>query len=357
MKPCVYWCWASVPAENYNHTFEPCKALCRWSCITAAGQGDRPPLCHLSCWEDCYGGEVGSICRAAEKTMSAGGKTCNARIKFSFFSSMCTHTQAPGRQEGTGPSGVGWVDRYTRQRVGGRSDWWPSTSRRSQDSVHSCVQNISGLSGGVFNGELKCNIPVQRQVPSWSSTSSRLTAHQHSLSKPIRVGMAGWVHLDLEVWITHTHTHTMMTNTGCATLHLQPGLTCHIEPDGIGGGPSSERLVCLKPEVVVARIAQLHHLNLEGAAGIAAANVAESHNSFDQELNAFFPQQMPARVLALPRASAVRQADLVGVGVVSKLPAAFRSNTKPHHPPDGVTWGKPERRACFKEEQKRSGRL
>lgn len=25
-------------------TFEPCKALYRWSCVTSAGQGDGPPL-------------------------------------------------------------------------------------------------------------------------------------------------------------------------------------------------------------------------------------------------------------------------------------------------------------------------
>lgn len=66
----------------------------------------------------------------------------------------------------------------------------------------------------------------------------------------------------------------MMTNTGCSIL---PGPTCHIEPDGVGGGPSAERLVSLKPKVVVARVAQLHHPDLKGAAGVAAANVAGSH--------------------------------------------------------------------------------
>lgn len=60
-----------------------------------------------------------------------------------------------------------------------------------------------------------------------------------------------------------------------------------MEPDGVGGGPSAERLVRLKPKVVVARVAHLHHPNLKGAAGIAAANIAKTHNSFDQEPNPF----------------------------------------------------------------------
>lgn len=105
---------------RFEHTFEPRKALCRRRCISAAGQGDGPSLCHLSCWEDCYGGEVGSVCRPAEKNMTGGDKTHTTRVKLS--PSICTHTPAPGRQEGTGPSVVGWADRYTRQRVGGRSD-------------------------------------------------------------------------------------------------------------------------------------------------------------------------------------------------------------------------------------------
>lgn len=49
------------------HTFEPCKALYRWSCITGAGQGNWPPLWYLPYWEDCYGSEVRSICRGEEK--------------------------------------------------------------------------------------------------------------------------------------------------------------------------------------------------------------------------------------------------------------------------------------------------
>lgn len=127
-----------------------------------------------------------------------------------------------------------------------------------------------------------------------------------------------------------------MTSIGCADLQFEPGLTCHIEPDGVGGGPSPERLVCFKPEVVVARVAQLHDANLEGAAGIAAADVSATRHSFGQELSAFQP--MPGWVFALPCASAVRQADLVGVSVVSKLPAALRRNPEPHDPPHGVTW-------------------
>lgn len=79
----------------------------------------------------------------------------------------------------------------------------------------------------------------------------------------------------------------MMTNTGCTILKFQPGLTCHVEPDGVGGRPSAERLVRLKPKVVVARVAQLHDPNLKGAAGIAAANVAETHDYLDQELTTF----------------------------------------------------------------------
>lgn len=46
---------------------------------------------------------------------------------------------------------------------------------------------------------LKCNTPVQREVPSWSGTSSRLTAYKHGLSKSVRVGVTGWMHLDLKV--------------------------------------------------------------------------------------------------------------------------------------------------------------
>lgn len=153
-----------------------------------------------------WGGSAGH----KKKTWLVEIKRTIQGLSFHFLSSICTHTQVPGRQEGTGPSVVGWVDRCTRQRVGGRSDWWSSTSRRSQDSVHSCVQNISLLSGGVLIGvrvSLKCNTPVQREVPSWSGTSSRLTAYKHGLSKSVRVGVTGWMHLDLKVWTTHRHTH------------------------------------------------------------------------------------------------------------------------------------------------------
>lgn len=79
----------------------------------------------------------------------------------------------------------------------------------------------------------------------------------------------------------------MMTNSCGTILQFEAGLTRHIEPDGVGRGPSTERLVRLKPEVVVARVAQLHRPNLDGAAGIAAANVAESPDSLDAELITF----------------------------------------------------------------------
>lgn len=113
---------------------------------------------------------------------------------------------------------------------------------------------------GILNGDVTPITPVQSEVPSWSGASLRLTAYEHGLTESKSVGMTGWMHLDLEVWITHAH---MMPTS---VLQIQPGLTCHIEPDGLGGGPSPKRLVCLKPEVVVARITQLHDPNLERAA-------------------------------------------------------------------------------------------
>lgn len=128
-----------------------------------------------------------------------------------FNGAFCTHTQAPGRPEGNGPSVVGSVDRYRLQHVGGRSDWLPSPSRRSQDSVHSCVQSITWLLGGDFHrrkSPITPITPVQREVPSWSGTPSRLTAYEHGLTKSKCVGVTGWMHLDLEVWITHPHTLT-----------------------------------------------------------------------------------------------------------------------------------------------------
>lgn len=48
-------------------TFEPCKALYRWSCVTSAGQGDGPPLWHLPYWEESYGGGVRSVWRGREE--------------------------------------------------------------------------------------------------------------------------------------------------------------------------------------------------------------------------------------------------------------------------------------------------
>lgn len=56
-----------------------------------------------------------------------------------------------------------------------------------------------GRSGGVSKGEFKSRTPVQSEVPSWGGTSSRLAAYKHGLSKSVRVGVTGWMHLDLEV--------------------------------------------------------------------------------------------------------------------------------------------------------------
>lgn len=41
--------------------------------------------------------------------------------------------------------------------------------------------------------------PVERKAPSWSSTSSGLAAHKHSVSEAEHVARPGWMQLDLEV--------------------------------------------------------------------------------------------------------------------------------------------------------------
>lgn len=61
---------------------------------------------------------------------------------------------------------------------------------------------------GIFTGEVTPITPVQREVPSWSGTSLCLTAYEHGLTESKCVGVTGWMHLDLEVWITHAHTMT-----------------------------------------------------------------------------------------------------------------------------------------------------
>lgn len=119
------------------------------------------------------------------------------------------------------------------------------------------------------------NTPVQCKAPSWSSTSSGLTAYKHSLSEAKHVGGPCWMHLNLEVWNTHRHWHR---NTGWSPCSSGP--TCYIQCDGVGGGPSPQWLVCLKPEVILACITQLHNSYLDWAAGITAPDVAGTHDSF-----------------------------------------------------------------------------
>lgn len=66
---------------------------------------------------------------------------------------------------------------------------------------------------------------------------------------------------------THTHRHSHMhKNTGCMGPYSSfslCGATCYIKLDGVRGGPSPQWLVCLKPEVVLACIIQLHNPNLD----------------------------------------------------------------------------------------------
>ena len=85
------------------------------------------------------------------------------------------------------------------------------------------------------------------------------------------------MHLNLEVWNTRTHKRRLQDQP-CSSLSPSAP-TCHIELDGVRGGPPPQRLVRLKPEVVVACITQLRDPNLDRAAGIAAPYVAGTQNS------------------------------------------------------------------------------
>lgn len=117
--------------------------------------------------------------------------------------------------------------------------------------------------------------------------------------------------------------------------------TCHIQPDCVGRRPSTEWLVRLKPEVIVPCIAELHHPDLHRAARVAAPCVADKHNYFLVSLPVLVTSNKKSRSKKkfdlIPRASAIGQADLVGVGVVNKLPPTLRRDTEPHDPLHRVT--------------------
>jgi len=94
-------------------------------------------------------------------------------------------------------------------------------------------------------------------------------------------------------------------------------------------------LVRLKAEVVLAGVAQPDLPDLDRAAGVAPSDVAATHDSVLTHVHRVTFTDGGVRLL--PGASAVRQADLVGVGVVSERPAAFCGHSEPHDPRHRVT--------------------
>lgn len=120
---------------------------------------------------------------------------------------------------------------------------------------------------------------------------------------------------------TKTLNHTLRATT---REWCQWGLTCDFQGDGVGGGPPPQGLVRLKPEVVVARITQPHHPDLDRAAGVAAPDVAGtkfSHLLLHTFLD--FGCRFTKWQFVSPSSPTVGQADLVGIRVVSELPATL----------------------------------